>query len=161
MPVKLEKVCKVKKNIKNDILFQIFIHRLLITQITQIMMLHVIHTCTVAFSRAHPVSRGMEPLCMVMTYIPSDVSWHKNQGYVLFRGGDLNGFWYIRALSVSGRTGPSHIVMTYILSRCSLTQEVRDTRTLPVQGGEWTIPYGHDLYTIRCSLTQKTRINMI
>jgi hypothetical protein len=37
---------------------------------------------------------------MVIAYIPSDVSWHKNQEYVWFRGEGLNGFQDIRTLSV-------------------------------------------------------------
>jgi hypothetical protein len=50
--------------------------------------------------RALPVSGGMGPPHMVMTYILSDVPIHKNQGYVWFKGRDLNGFRDIRALPV-------------------------------------------------------------
>ena len=49
-----------------------------------------------------------------MSYIPYDAPLHKDQEYMWFRGGDLNGFSDLRALPVSGGTGPSRTVMTYI-----------------------------------------------
>jgi hypothetical protein len=48
--------------------------------------------------------RGTGRLRMIMTYIPSDDTWHKNKW---FRGGNLNCFWDIRTISVSrGRNHP-------------------------------------------------------
>jgi hypothetical protein len=43
-----------------------------------------------------------------MTYIPSDIPWHKKQEYVWLRGGDLSSFRSIWALP--------RMVMTYIPS---------------------------------------------
>jgi hypothetical protein len=43
----------------------------------------------------HVQFKGMGPLRMVMTYMPSDAIWHKKQEHIWFRGGGLNGFWDI------------------------------------------------------------------
>jgi hypothetical protein len=48
------------------------------------------------------------------TYIASDVTSHKKQQNIRFRGGNLNSFRDIWALSVSRGTGQLRVVMTYI-----------------------------------------------
>jgi hypothetical protein len=54
-------------------------------------------------------------LHMVINFTPSSATWHK-QEYIWFRGGDLNSFWNIWAITVSRGIGPPHMVMTYIPS---------------------------------------------
>jgi hypothetical protein len=49
---------------------------------------------------------------MVMTYIPSDATWHKKQEYIWFRGWDLSAFWDIMTLPVKG--GWDHHVRSWI-----------------------------------------------
>jgi hypothetical protein len=44
--------------------------------------------------------RGMGPLRMVMTYVPSNATQQKKQEHIWFKGGDLNDFQDIRTLSV-------------------------------------------------------------
>jgi hypothetical protein len=70
--------------------------------------------------------RGEGPPYVVMIYLPSDATWHKN----------------LCGLGVG-------ISMVFEIVGHFLYQ------------GDRTSPYCHDLYTIRCSLTQKTRICMV
>jgi hypothetical protein len=43
---------------------------------------------------------------MVMTYIPSDALWHKEQEYVQLKGGEFNGFQDIKMFLIVPPTRP-------------------------------------------------------
>jgi hypothetical protein len=92
--------------------------------------------------------------------------------YILFRGKDFKSIWDFWALTVLRGLGQLHMVMNYIPSDATLTQEtiiyicgleVGISKVSEILGdflfkGDGTTIYSHDLHTIRCYLTQETRI---
>jgi hypothetical protein len=50
--------------------------------------------------------RGTGPHHMVMTYIPSDARWYKEQEYIQFWGGEFNSFKDIKLVPYCAPTGP-------------------------------------------------------
>jgi hypothetical protein len=107
---------------------------------------------------------------MVMTYIPSDATWHKKQGYIRIRGGNFDDFKILGHFLFKG-DGTTRMVMTYIPSNGTWDKKQKyiwfrggnfngfqHTWAIPVSRGTGPLRMVMSYISIRCYLTQETRI---